>query len=525
MTGPGSTAWPASLGHPQLDRHLEFVAARSRPNTVLATASDLKLFFASVGKEPLEVTTADVMAFIAAQRAPRAAGRIVRLADGETGLSAHTIKRRLSSVSGLYAYLMMVGEHDHNPHEERDGVGGPWDPIALVRPELAATAERYLTQLSVSLRPASVTVAGIALRQFCLHLIETHPEVRRFSQVERPHAESFKAELAQRRTFDDKGLKPNTVRLRLLCLRSFFDRLIEWGWPEAPARPPLFLTDVPPKDEPLPKALDDAAAARFMKAAAEEEDPRRQLVVELLARTGMRVGELCALRGDAMEHRDGQWWLRIPLGKLHTDRYVPLHPRLVELLTAWRTHHDDGGTGLLLTNDGLALNRHVVTRMVRRVARAAGIGHVHPHQLRHTLATQAINRGMRLEAIGQMLGHRSLEMTAIYARIADRTVADEYRSVSERVEALYAPEPSAETVAMRRLRHEHRRLLGNGWCTRPREMDCSFESVCEGRGFFATTVEFKPTLIRQRDHAKAHDLRERAAVFDELLEGLAGGGS
>ncbi|HUI05218.1 MAG TPA: tyrosine-type recombinase/integrase [Acidimicrobiales bacterium] len=115
MTGPGSTAWPASLGHPQLDRHLEFVAARSRPNTVLATASDLKLFFASVGKEPLEVTTADVMAFIAAQRAPRTTGRIVRLADGETGLSAHTIKRRLSSVSGFYAYLMMVGEHDHNP--------------------------------------------------------------------------------------------------------------------------------------------------------------------------------------------------------------------------------------------------------------------------------------------------------------------------------------------------------------------------------------------------------------------------
>ena len=308
----------------------------------------------------------------------------------------------------------------------------------------------------------------------------SHPEVHSFSQVQRAHAESFKAELAQRRIFDDKGLKPNTVRLRLLCLRSFFDRINEWGWPEAPDRPPLFLTDVPAKDEPLPKALDDAAAARFMRAAAAEGDPRRQLVVELLARTGMRVGELCALRVDAMEQRGGQWWLRIPLGKLHTDRYVPLHPRLVELLTAWRKHHDDAGTGLLITNDGRALNRHVVTRMVRRVARAAGIGHVHPHQLRHTLATQAINRGMRLEAISQLLGHRTLEMTAVYARIADRTVADEYQMVSERVEAFYASEPSAETVQMRRLRREHSRLLGNGWCTRPKEMDCSFESVCEG---------------------------------------------
>ena len=115
MTGHRSTEKSISLGHPQLDRHLEFVAARSRPNTVLATASDLKLFFGAVGKEPLEVTTADVMAFIARQRAPLAADGIVRLADGESGLSAHTIKRRLSSVSGLYAYLMMIGELDHNP--------------------------------------------------------------------------------------------------------------------------------------------------------------------------------------------------------------------------------------------------------------------------------------------------------------------------------------------------------------------------------------------------------------------------
>jgi len=106
---------PISLGHPQLDRHLEFVAARGRPNTVLATASDLKLFFDSVGKEPAEVTTADVMQFIARQREPRIDAKVVRISDGESGLSAHTIKRRLSSVSGFYGYLMMVGEHDRNP--------------------------------------------------------------------------------------------------------------------------------------------------------------------------------------------------------------------------------------------------------------------------------------------------------------------------------------------------------------------------------------------------------------------------
>ncbi|MEH1130300.1 tyrosine-type recombinase/integrase [Micromonospora sp. CPCC 206061] len=73
----------------------------------------------------------------------------------------------------------------------------------------------------------------------------------------------------------------------------------------------------------------------------------------------------------------------------------------------------------------------------RPPAQQAGLGRVTPHQLRYTLATQAINRGMSLEAIAALLGHRSLSMTRVYARIADRTVADEYFAVSEKVEALY----------------------------------------------------------------------------------------
>lgn len=405
-------------------------------------------------------------------------------------------------------------------YDDLDPVASQWAEIAIARPQLAVTANRYLGQIALSLRPGSVTSASIALRQFCWHLLDEHPEVEGFAQVSRLHVESFKLSLARRRTWNNRPLKPNTLRLRLLFLRSFFDRIIEWGWADAPARPPVFLSDVPPQDLPLPKALDDAQAARFLQAAEAEEDPRRQLVVQLLARTGMRVGEVCELRSNAMECRAGQWWLRVPLGKLHNDRVVPLHPRLVELLQAWKEHSDYGVCGLLLTNEGRPLNRHVVTRMVRRIAKVAGIGHVHPHQLRHTLATQALNRGMRLEAIGQLLGHRSLKMTAIYARMSDRNLAEQFRAVADRIDSLYAPETDGETEQMRRLRLEHSRLLANGWCTRPKEMDCQFESICEGCGFFATTVEFKGTLIRQRDHAAAHGQPERAAMFGQLLENL-----
>jgi site-specific recombinase XerD len=96
----------ASLGDPLVDDYLRFVAARSRPNTVLATAYDLKVFFSVVGKEPGQVSTTDVMAFLAAQRASRRGPRVVRLEDGESGLSARTLKRRLASVSGLFTYLL-----------------------------------------------------------------------------------------------------------------------------------------------------------------------------------------------------------------------------------------------------------------------------------------------------------------------------------------------------------------------------------------------------------------------------------
>jgi integrase len=82
---------------------------------VSAQAFDLKVFFAVVATEPAEVTTADVLGFIEAQRAPRRGGNVVRLADGEAGLAASTIKRRLATVSGLFGYLNARGLVAANP--------------------------------------------------------------------------------------------------------------------------------------------------------------------------------------------------------------------------------------------------------------------------------------------------------------------------------------------------------------------------------------------------------------------------
>lgn len=98
------------VGHPLLDAYVELVAARARWNTVLATAFDLKVFFSVVDKDPVEVEPADVLAFIKEQRQPRRGAKVARIEDGEAGLSARTIKRRLATIAGLYEYLIIRGD-------------------------------------------------------------------------------------------------------------------------------------------------------------------------------------------------------------------------------------------------------------------------------------------------------------------------------------------------------------------------------------------------------------------------------
>jgi integrase len=128
---------------------------------------------------------------------------------------------------------------------------------------------------------------------------------------------------------------------RMRTIRQFFERIIEWDWPDAPSRNPVIAGDIPKKPDPLPKFLDDRDAAKGMAAAQASADPRDRLVVELLARTGMRAGGLADLDADAVVQIGAGHWLRIPLGKLRNDRYVPLHPDLVKLLAAWTADNLD----------------------------------------------------------------------------------------------------------------------------------------------------------------------------------------
>jgi site-specific recombinase XerD len=397
---------------------------------------------------------------------------------------------------------------------------------ARVPARLAETLQGYVEQMRVVLRPGSMPHIERTLREFALWLSDEAPEVTAVRDLRRAHIERYKRHVAQKPNLRGGRLSKRTIAGELSTLRICLERLGEWDGEDAPARTLMFPGDVPKLDDPLPRFIDDGAAKKLIQAARVSEDPFARLAVEFLARTGLRRGEFLDLKIDSVVQIGAAYWLHVPLGKLRTDRYIPLHPQLKELLDAWVARRPASlREPWLFMDHGRRLGPESVRQALLKIAEQAGLGTVTPHQLRHTLATQAINRGMSLEAIAALLGHKSMRMTMVYAKIANRTVADEYFKVSEQVEALYdAPKqlpPDAEGSEMRKLRAEmHRRMLGNGYCARPVGLDCHFETICESCTYFQTTHEFKPTLERQRDDAADKGQVARLKIFDGLLTRL-----
>jgi integrase/recombinase XerD len=160
LVGVGrGTAAPPRLGHRLLDDYLELVAARLRPNSVLAIAFDLKVFFAVVGKDPLSVERRDVIEFVRAQRTPRDGSNVVRFPDGSGGLALSTVRRRLTSVSGFYSHLVALGETAANPVQRGMAVRSP-----VTRDKRIVPLVRPVRQLPRVLEVAQVNALLAALR-------------------------------------------------------------------------------------------------------------------------------------------------------------------------------------------------------------------------------------------------------------------------------------------------------------------------------------------------------------------------
>jgi len=103
---------------------------------------------------------------------------------------------------------------------------------------------------------------------FAHRVSATDPDCVAVAGIGRAHIEDFKRWLAERPGKKAKGLSTITIRHRLSTMRTFFERIMEWEYDDAPARLLVYSSDFPALDEPLPKFLDDPTASKFMAALA-----------------------------------------------------------------------------------------------------------------------------------------------------------------------------------------------------------------------------------------------------------------
>ncbi len=190
--------------------------------------------------------------------------------------------------------------------------------------------------------------------------------------------------------------------------------------------PPVNLT-VPKRPRKMPNYLSEKEAAKLLKAAG--TNPRTNLIVSLLAHTGMRVGELCNLKVDDVDLEEGVIWIHS--GKGDKDRIVIIPDDCKDIIRSYMPHRFDiktNSNSLLVSRKGTRLDTSTVQRAVRDLAREAGISKkVTPHVLRHTFATAILRNGGDIRFIQQLLGHASVATTQIYTHVDDNTLKEMYQ--------------------------------------------------------------------------------------------------
>ena len=145
---------------------------------------------------------------------------------------------------------------------------------------------------------------------------------------------------------------------------------------------------------------------------------RDRAIVEVLYSTGVRVSELCGIDiGDIANDEI------VVFGKGEKERSVYLNARAKIAISVYLKTRNDGESALFVgQRTKKRLNKGGVERLIRELGEKAGVPNCHPHRFRRTAGTIALNRGMPLEQVQQMLGHEDISTTTIYARSEERNV-------------------------------------------------------------------------------------------------------
>ncbi|ANS32463.1 site-specific recombinase XerD (plasmid) [Rhodococcus opacus] len=400
------------------------------------------------------------------------------------------------------------------------------DVPAALRPAFVA----YLQRKRATCVAKTVSSLATRLAHFGRYLTAIDPDIASLSALDRRrHIEPFIASLTT--TVNTVTGEPITVadRIRRVhAVGNFLADITEWGWDDAPARRLIFRTDLPRAQRFLPRYLPVDADRKL--TAALSDSPYRLAADALLVQRacGLRIGELLDLELDCIHEIPGQGsWLKVPLGKLDSERMIPLDEEvltLVDRITATRSpgrpmrHPRTGAPAdFLFTHHGKRLSQNAVRSELNRAAETAGLGHVTPHQLRHTYATALINAGVSLQALMALLGHVSSQMSLRYAHLFDSTVRTEYERALNLAKSHIGPMPTGRTQlpitditdgGWKDAPAIKSRLAG-GYCLRaPAQGSCPYANICEHCPSFHTDATHLGVLAAQR--VDAHDLAEDA---------------
>jgi integrase len=223
-------------------------------------------------------------------------------------------------------------------------------------------------------------------------------------------------------------------------------------------RPDLLILpdDFPHRDQYLPKPLSPEDDQRLIQQLCRTDNLSSNVLL-LLRATGMRIGECLSLAPDCLRHLGSQQWaMHVPLGKLHTERWIPVDDharRIVERIRELRDASEMAAHAPFLIPQPRGLRRacEIIRRDLRQAARAAGCAtRCHPHRLRHTFATEMLRAGIGLPALMQLMGHKSLEMTLRYVEITQADLQRQFHTARHNIATRHSipqlPAPSPADV-------------------------------------------------------------------------------
>ena len=280
---------------------------------------------------------------------------------------------------------------------------------------LAPVFDRAVDSFNAALSPETTRQHRGTARNFLSYLGADHPEVKCLDQLRRePHILGWLSRLHSQAP----RLSTASYINRLIALRSTFNEL---AWTEQLSELAHLIRreDIPRLPQRLPRPL----TAEQDELLQQEFRLRNDLggnVFLLIRHTGMRIGECADLSSDCLRSTGpGQWAVHVPLGKLKTERMVPVDPfvcELVQRLRFFRSLDPLSADGRLLARPGAkdTLLRHF-RDYLHQVCHSLGLStHIVPHQLRHTYATEMLRAGVGFPAVMKLLGHTSPEMTMQY---------------------------------------------------------------------------------------------------------------